>query len=409
MLRNEERRSSRGLARIGLALALLLFSSVLAKALNYFGVPAGALERSRAGLQKGDKSMQSAFEELLTDAEEALKRPSCSVMDKTKLPPSKDRHDYMSTAPYFWPDPGSSNGLPYIRHDGKVNPESRGAASDHPRLAAMAADVETLALAYYFSHKEVYAAKAAQDVRVWFLEPGTRMNPHLNFAQAIPGINDGRGTGIIEGRNLAIAADATSLLAGSPSWKENEAEALQGWLEEYLDWLMTSKNGLEEAAARNNHGTLYDVQVMRCALVLGRTNLARQYAEQAKQKRICVQILPDGRQPLELERTASFGYSRFNLEALFALATIAGHAGVDLWHYQTRDGRCIRKALDFLLPYVEERSKKWPYEQIKASEPAEFAPLLRQAGLVYHDTRYEAALSKIEPFASKRFELLFPK
>jgi hypothetical protein len=125
----------------------------------------------------------------------------------------------------------------------------------------------------------------------------------------------------------------------------------------------------------------------------------------ARQKRIAVQIEPDGRQPLELARTASFGYSRFNLEALFALATLAEHVGVDLWYYKTADGRTLRQALDFLLPFVENPQKMWPYEQIRRSEPAGFAPLLRQAALVYHEPRYEKAFQQLDKVANRRFEL----
>jgi hypothetical protein len=234
------------------------------------------------------------------------------------------------------------------------------------------------------------------------------MNPHLNFAQGIPGLNDGRGTGIIEGRTIAEAADAARLLAGCSAWTQQDQEALRAWLGEYLDWLLTSKNGREEASARNNHGTLYDVQAMRLALVLGKRALAKQIAETARQKRIAVQIEPDGRQPLELERTASFGYSRFNVEALFALATLAEHVGVDLWPYQTPDGRSMRKALDFLLPYVDSPAKKWPYEQIKPSDPSDFAPLLRQAAVVYHESKYENTLLKFSGTSSKRLQLLYP-
>lgn len=376
---------------------------------TYFGASPGALVRAKSLLQKGDPALQAALKELLAEADEARNVAPASVMEKSKLPPSGDKHDYMSTAPYFWPDPASSNGLPYIRHDGRVNPESRGAASDHPRLGSMAANVETLALAYYFSGKEPYAAHGAQCVRVWFLDPATRMNPHLNFAQAIPGLNTGRGTGIIEGRNLALAADATTLLAGSPSWTPKDAQALKTWLGHYLDWLLTSENGRDEAAARNNHGTFYDVQAMRLALVLGRTQVAKQLAESARQKRILVQIEPDGKQPLELARTASFGYSRFNLEALFTLATLSEHVGVDLWNFRTADGRTMRKALDFLVPYISDPAKKWPYEQIRHSESGGFAPLLRQAAVEYHEPKYERLLQRLEPGTSRRFELLCPQ
>jgi hypothetical protein len=376
---------------------------------NYFAVSPGTLADVKARLAGHDESLQPALKALVKAADKALAITPPSVMEKSKLPPSGDKHDYMSVAPYFWPDPAKSNGLPYIRHDGKVNPESRDEAFDHNRIGKMAGTVETLALAYFFTGDEAYAAHAAKCLRVWFLDPATRMNPNLEFAQAVPGVNTGRGTGILEGRNIAVAADAAQLLAGSTAWPPADDAALKAWLKTYLDWLLTSKPGRDEANARNNHGTFYDVQAMEIALVLGQNEVAKQIAEAAKQKRIAVQIEPDGKQPLELARTAALGYSQFNLAALFTLATLSEHVGVDLWHCPLANGQnALTAALDFLLPYAADPSKKWPYEQIKNFNRADFEPQLRQAALAYHEPKYEKVLANFPDAARERFQLLFP-
>lgn len=376
---------------------------------HFFGARSGALAEVKARLAAGDKSLSPALKNLVADADAALKISPPSVMEKSRTPPSGDKHDYMSAAPYYWPDPQKPDGRPYIRHDGKVNPESRDDTFDRGRLSLMAESVETLALAYYFTGQEAYADKAARFLRVWFLAPATRMNPQLNFAQAVSGVNSGRGTGIIEGRNLAKAADAAGLLTGSTAWTQAEDAALKTWLHTYFDWLLASQPGQEEAKSRNNHGTLYDVQAVRLALVLGQVEVAKPIAAAAKQKRIAVQIEPDGRQPLELERTAALSYSRFNLEALFMLATLAEHVRVDLWHGQLADGACaFRKALDFLLPYVANPPQKWPYEQIKNFSRDDFGPLLRQAAAVYRESKYEKLLSEFPDVSGKRFQLLQP-
>lgn len=375
---------------------------------RFFGVDPVVMMGVKSRLNAGDETLQPALKVLVKDANEALQTQPPSVTAKTKTPPSGSKHDYMTAAPYFWPDTAKADGLPYIRHDGKVNPEGRGDAYDHSRIGLMADTVESLAIGYYFTGKEAYAEHAAKCLKVWFLNPSTRMNPNLNFAQAVAGKNTGRGTGIIEGRNLVVAADAAGLLAGSGAWKPADQLALDEWMAAYLEWLLTSKNGHDEAAATNNHGSFYDAQVVRLALILDRRELAIQVTEAAKGKRIAVQIEPDGKQPLELGRTSSFGYSKFNLEALFELATLAKRVDVDLWGYQTADGRSIRKGLDFLMPYVAVPQKKWPYKQIKNVDADTFAPLFAQAAAIYHDGRYEKVVTGMDSIKSKRMQLLYP-
>ena len=376
----------------------------------YFGVNPGALDQVKDRLAGGDQSLQPALNRLLREADLALKTKPSSVMDKIRTPPSGDKHDYLSLPPYWWPDPASSNGLPYIRHDGKVNPECRDdALTDRVRIKVMRETMETLALAYYFTGNEDYATHAAKCLRTWFLDPATRMNPNLNFAQGIPGVNSGRGAGVLDGTSIAAAADAAGLFSGSAAWTQSDSDALKAWLKTYLDWLLTSENGRDEAASRNNHGTFYDIQVMRLALILGRTDLARQIAEAAAQKRIAVQIEPDGRQPLELERTAALGYSLVNLNGLFQLATLGGDVGVDLWHCRLPGGgNALSAALDFLSPYLANPPKPWPYQQIRDYEKADSHPLFRQAALVYREPKYEQLLSGFPDVSSERLQLLYP-
>jgi len=341
-----------------------------------------------AAASKPANQSQSPSE--LKAAVKALDVGPLSVTQKSVVAPSGDPHDYASTAPYFWPDPAKPDGKPYIRHDGKINPESRTAASDYGRAGTMSRTVSILARAYGQTHDEKYATHAALLLRTWFLDPSTRMNPHLNYAQGIPGLNDGRQIGIIEGNTLVSALEYGRRLAASTSWTAADQAALMKWAAEFLDWYLTSPFGILEGKGKNNHGTYYDVQVMRMALLLDRPELARQVAEAAKLKRIAAQIEPDGRQPLELERTASFGYSSMNLRGLAELARLADQVGVDLWHYVTADGRSIRRALDFLVPYLEDPVRKWPYEQIKPLNRSELAPLLRQAAVIFQEPRYAA-------------------
>jgi len=307
-------------------------------------------------------------------------------------PPSGDKHDYMSQAPYFWPDPSKPKGLPYIRHDGQHNPEIR-KISDHDEFLRMGGVVRTLALASYLTGNPTYAHRAVQLLRTWFLDPATKMNPNLEFAQGIPGINTGRGTGILESRALVPVVDAIGLLEGSPAWTKDDREGMHAWLAAYLHWMQSSDHGIAESNAKNNHGSWYDLQVVCLELFLGDRTAAAQTLENVKSKRIAVQIEPDGRQPLELARTNAWGYSNFNLEPLTKLATVADK-GIDLWDYRTADGRSIRAAIDFLVPYAT-GEKKWDYQQIGGFHPDAILPTLERAADAYHDPKYAALASRL--------------
>jgi hypothetical protein len=220
------------------------------------------------------------------------------------------------------------------------------------------------------------------------------MNPNLQYAQFIPGVNTGRGIGLIETRGLTQVVDAIGLLEGSKALTEGDRTGLQDWFGKFLDWMMVSKNGRDEAAAKNNHGTYYDVQTASFALFLGRRDLAKKILEEARQKRIATQVEPDGRQPLELARTKSWSYSVGNLDGLMLLARLGENVGVDLWSFQTADGRSIRRALDYLVPFAL-GDRKWPYQQLGEWPPQMLFPLLREAANRYRDQQYQAVMSKV--------------
>ncbi len=411
--------SSRKIVMMAATLSLLLGTAWATKAdedgggsglPRVFCLNRAKLAESKARLARGDESLQPTMRKLRAEADEALREGPFSVMDKKLTPPSGDKHDYMSLGPYWWPDPNKPDGLPYIRRDGRVNPETRTDDTDRLAFGQMTDAAETLALAWYFTNHRLYAAHAARLLRVWFLDEATRMNPNLQFAQAIPGRNQGRDIGIIDTARLTRIVDAIGLLESAEAWSPEDHKPMQQWCAAYLNWLRTSNHGLGEEKKLNNHGTWYDAQVVSLALFTGQDDLARTILEQVKTRRISTQIEPDGRQPHELARTKSLGYSTMNLDGFFRLATMGEKAGVDLWRYESDDGRSIRKALDFLAQYANP-DKKWPYQQIAPSPPGSLFSLLRRASIAYGTEMYETLIERIPPeeIAAERTHLLWPR
>ena len=349
---------------------------------------------SKFRIEAGDTLLLPAFKLLISDAEIALRSGTFSVMDKTLTPPSGDKHDYMSLGSYWWPDPKKADGLPYIRKDGQRNPETRTNKVDRASLGKMADTASALAFAYGLSGEEKYAKQAGNIIRVWFLYADTRMNPNLEFGQAIPGRVDGRYIGIIDTTQLLAVVDAIDILSTSETWTTEDQSAIVEWFNAYLDWLLTSEHGIKEGNTRNNHGTWYDVQVARFALFVGKTEIARRVLEASKTKRIEAHIEPDGRQPHELARTKSLSYSVMNLKGMLILAEMGEDLGIDLSHHESSDGRSIRKALEYLMPYADSENK-WPHKQIADLDRIDLLPLLRFAVKTYGDESYKKLIEKL--------------
>jgi hypothetical protein len=334
------------------------------------------LKNKKAAVGNNDPELLPAYKQLIKDADKALKEGPFSVMEKKHLPPSGNKHDYMSLAPYHWPDPSKPDGLPYIRKDGETNPEVREYKDKEymPKLCAM---VHTLGLAYFFSGKEIYAQHASLLLRTWFLDTATRMNPNLNYAQAIRGENEGRGAGLIDSRHFMLLIDGIGLLKGSDHWKNEDEAGMKNWFRQFLNWMQTSPNGTWEMNAKNNHGVWYDAQRLSLALFLDSMELARRIVDHAL-SRLDQQMDEEGKFPREMERTTSLHYSVFNLEAFFRIAQMAEKTGRSIWTYQTTSGKSLQKGFAFLRPYLLQE-KKWTGQQIKPFDWSESYPLLMTA------------------------------
>lgn len=302
-----------------------------------------------------------ALVQLLKDAEIAMKMKPLSVTDNAPIPPSKNKNDFYSWAPYLWPNPATKDGFPYVTKDGHTNPETE-AKSDKPLIRRMAVAAQTLSLAYRYTNEKKYAIKAGEFLRTWFLNPSTRMNPNMNFGQCAPGVEKGTSIGIIDSRWLIFVVDAVEYLKGSGALTSAEDAALKTWFKEYLHWLTISDLGKEDGKKNNNHGTWYAAQRAYFAMYAGDQEMAKTIANASRQF-FNAQIDTAGRQIFELSRTKSYDYSLYNVHALMTLARVGEKVGVDLWHINPNDKKNIKSSVEYMASFAGD-TPKWPYQQI---------------------------------------------
>ncbi|MCB1217310.1 alginate lyase family protein [bacterium] len=370
---------------------LMLLCSPAAAELYYYSD--FLLEMRGRDCRSEDGALYPALQNLLARAEQELQQEPLSVVNKEQLPASGDPHDYLSYAPYWWPDPDKPDGLPWINRDGEVSPQSR-ALPDAGNKSRLFSALRQLCLAWHFSGDERYAGHAAVLLRAWFLDEETRMNPNLEHAQAIPGRRDGSGFGIIDWSQTAELLDHITMLESWEGWTMEDREGIRQWFREFRDWLLTSDKGRAEAATFNNHGTWYDTLIVSISLFLDDEETARRVCNAAGEKRFAPQIAADGSQPLELRRTKSWDYSIYNLWAMVVLARLAQHVDVDLWHYRDDEGAGIREALLFLLPYAQ-GEKEWQWKQIKQIHYDRYTSMLNELAYVDADESLPSEIARI--------------
>lgn len=365
-----------------------------------------ALERNKLSIRNNDATLSEAYRTLIKDADKALKFEPVSVMEKTNVPASGDKHDYMSLAPYFWPDPTKADGLPYIRKDGQTNPEVKD-YKDKDYMPKLCEQVSTLAMAYYFSDENKYAEHAAKLLQVWFLDPATKMNPNLNYGQAIKGVTEGRGAGLIDTRHFVKLIDAIGLLQTSKVWTSANQKGMQQWFSDFLNWMQTSKTGIDEMNAKNNHGAWYDAQRLAMALFTENTDLAKKVVANAA-GRLDYQADDKGFFPKEMERTISLHYTAFVMEPFFIIASMSDKTGFDFWNYTTPTGKSLKKSFTVLKPYFA-NEKEWEGQQIKPYEFEDGYLLMREAARHYSCKDCAQAVKKLagDKAAGLRMNLLY--
>ena len=364
-----------------------------------------ALSQVRLGKAEDAAPLITAAEVARIDRERILKaanayltQPAITITSASSPRSAGGKHDYFSQGDYWWPDPKNPSG-PYIRRDGYSNPDNF--TKHREALIRLSLHVPALTAAWMITKEDRYAKHAALHLRAWFLDPETKLNPSLQYAQAILGVSTGRGTGIIDTLHLIEVTRAAEHLEHSGAMSPQEFATLRTWFAQYLDWMRTSANGKEEEAAKNNHGTCWVAQAAAFAVFTRNQDALALCREHFRKNLLPDQLAPDGSFPLELTRTKPYSYSLFDLDVLSIVCELASTGGAsqdNLWQFALPNGNRYKKAVDFMYPYIQDKSK-WPYPHDVEyfDDLPNRQPSLLFAGLAYNEPKYIALWRTLRP------------
>jgi hypothetical protein len=294
---------------------------------------------------------------ILKEAAWALTQQPITVTAKSSPRSAGGKHDFYSEGDYWWPDDANPAG-PYIQKDGLTNPQNF--VAHRLAMIRFSRIIGALASAYKITHQKKYVVQALLHLRAWFINPETLMNPNLQYAQAIKGVATGRGIGIIDTIQLMEVVQGVETMEDSPLMNTQTLSGIKLWFSNYLTWLTTHPYGKDEMNAKNNHGTCWVMQAACFARFTGNKDILNFCTNRYKEVLLPLQMAADGSFPLELKRTKPYGYSIFNLDAMATICQVLSTPKDNLWNYETSDGKSIKKGIEFLQPYLQDKSK-WPY------------------------------------------------
>ena len=297
--------------------------------------------------------------QILDNAAWAMQQQPITVTAQTSPRSAGGKHDFFSEGDYWWPNPKSVDS-PYIQRDGMTNPDNF--VAHRHAMIRLSQIVGALASAYKITGDEKYITHALKHCNAWFVDAATKMNPHLLYAQAIKGRFTGRGIGIIDTIQLIEVVQGLLAMEQGGRIDKNALAPIRNWFEQYLQWLTTHQYGKDEMNATNNHGTCWVMQVAAFAKFAGNVQLTKFCSDRYKTVLLPNQMAADGSFPRELGRTKPYGYSIFNLDAMTTVCQILSTKEDNLWTYQTADGKSIKKGIEYLYPYVADKTK-WPHKQ----------------------------------------------
>ena len=294
-------------------------------------------------------------------------------------------HDFYSQADYFWPNPNDLNG-PYFNRDGQSNPEN---FDEHRKvMVAFSVQVPALTAAWVLTGDSRFGKRACDHLRAWFVTPETRMNPNLEFAQAVQGRSTGRSYGIIDTLHLVEVARAVSFLTPH-MLSARDSVAVNAWFSAYLDWLLNSDRGQQERDTINNHAMCWALQAAEFAHLVGNEKVREEVYRRYRETLLPGQTAIDGSFPKELLRTKPYSYSIFNFDVMACLCQSFKGLTPEPAAFQLPDRRSLSKAAEFIYPYLKDKSAwKWAKDVEHFDALPVRSPGLLFSGIAFHEQRY---------------------
>jgi len=336
--------------------------------------------------------------------------------------PPPSRNDFRSISTYYWPNPDTQDGLPY-QWRGAINPESLEASRILDDFVSL---TNTLTEAWLITRETRYAEPAIRHLENFFLEPSTRMTPHMTYAQHMPGeppmgdhahprlvgFKEGRPFyvsygGMVSTSRFTLVAQNIQLLAKDGLIDSDTLAGLHQWFRDYLNWMQTSQMGRDEATAWNNHATTWHAQAAEFAKLTEQHEVSQSTCGVDAKTLLLRQVDQDGSQPHELGRHVSWKYVGMNTSAFFNLALSADEAGLNLWHYEIDGTRGIQSMAQWIYERVNGETTI-EGQNVEGIDYAPVVPLLLLAGIKLRKPEYIHAVEQLPEYSLEhRYRILY--
>jgi len=306
------------------------------------------LQKEARDIDEDDKStpLHKLFFKLIDVAESSLRSGPWSVVDKQRCGcPYNKCQEYYNVKPYPWPTtPTIVDGLE-TGTKGNNSPDANGCNDsdndsryDRRRLAEFQSNTTVLGLAYTLTGNIKYATKAAENIRTWFVNPKTRMNPRLKEARIRW---KGRSTtyfsskfSVIDFKDVYFFLDAVKMVERSGELSEEDRVGIRKWFRKYLEWFTFpgKKFGRGAYYDDDHNGLYYDIQLISIAAFVGNLSLAVQTAHESV-SRLNGHINRKGRMDREIENGPLLceHSQMFTLQGWVTLARLVSSMGINLW------------------------------------------------------------------------------